>query len=224
MPDFGNDSRPAPSAPQSLITHRNDAPPRSVSSSRNRRAALGAGLLGQHALVLGEARAAVHRGSSPGRSRAGRRSARDAPPPRFSLGRCGGSSSDVERLHRSAARAPTSGQSNGNAQAPLRARERRRRLVRLGPAARHQDAAAQGLARARGSRSTRRSSGHCASRPPSAPRCTRRCRGRARSPARSTGWARARAGTPPRGCARSAPSRPAVARNSSRLDRGASTR
>ena len=40
VPGIGNDSRPSPSAPQSLITARNDAPPREVSSSRNARTPL----------------------------------------------------------------------------------------------------------------------------------------------------------------------------------------
>ena len=39
IPGFGKLSRPIPSGPQSLITHSIEAPPRRVSSSRNRRAA-----------------------------------------------------------------------------------------------------------------------------------------------------------------------------------------
>ena len=39
VPALGKESRPMPSGPQSLITQSMEAPPRLVSSSRNRRAA-----------------------------------------------------------------------------------------------------------------------------------------------------------------------------------------
>ena len=38
MPGRGNESIPFPSAPQSLMTHRNPIPPAETNNSRNRRA------------------------------------------------------------------------------------------------------------------------------------------------------------------------------------------
>ena len=50
---------PLPSGPQSLITHRGEAPPSRVSGTMNSRTASRAGGARQHALVLREAARAV---------------------------------------------------------------------------------------------------------------------------------------------------------------------
>ena len=59
IPGRGNDSRPIPSGPQSLITHRNDAPPRADEHLEEPTRRPPPRLVREHALVLGEPAASV---------------------------------------------------------------------------------------------------------------------------------------------------------------------